>query len=334
MFYEFKKDNCDLCFIVVSDLVKKEHSFKNFPLTVIPYYEGFNKLQEIVNRTTGFSADYHLEPFIMDYIINQEDIKGRFDLKTIEYDKGNSTINITKEFDDLMMTQELKNKLNDFFSVFVKDDVKIPKVFFKNVKETVEKDERLESNASKIYFDFDGSRVILVGRKQEVELKKQSIEAMVDTISEDNKFVATEFLINDEIKLKFLTFIDYIKNLMREFPGVQIHEMDKSSGKFSLLGTAEKTRKVQSKVDMDLSKISKIEVEMSDYQIEFLKRTNSQIVNDELRKYDEMLMLVPKKEVVGTGGLRAEITTLKTCAVDEVHILTSDKLNEYLIKLR
>ena len=321
-------------FPVVSDLVKKEHSFKNFPLTVIPYYEGFNELQEIANRTTEFSSDFHLEPFIMDYIRNQENIKDRFDLKTIKYDQGNSTLHITKEFDDLMMTQEFKNELNEFFNVFVKDDVKIPKVFFKNVKETVEKDERLESNAAKIYFDFNGSRVTLVGRKEEVALKKQSIEAMVDTISEDNKFVATEFLINDEIKLKFLTFIDYIKNLMKEFPGVQIHEMDKSSGKFSLLGTAEKTRKVKSSVDMDLSKISKIEVDMSDHQIGFLKRTNSRIVNDELRKDDVMLMLVPTKEVVGAGGLRAEITTLKTCVVDEVNILGSDILNKYLIKLR
>ena len=149
-------------FPVVSDLVKKEHSFKNFPLTVIPYYEGFNELQEIANRTTEFSSDFHLEPFIMDYIKNQENIKDRFDLKTIKYNQGNSTLHITKEFDDLMMTQEFKNELNEFFNVFVKDDVKIPKVFFKNVKETVEKDERLESNAAKIYSKIQKSISILM----------------------------------------------------------------------------------------------------------------------------------------------------------------------------
>ena len=173
-----------------------------------------------------------------------------------------------------------------------------------------------------ILIDF---RVTLVGRKTDVELKKRLIEAMIDTISEDNMFVGTEFAIEDKNTLRFLNFINYFKKIMGEFPEVQIHEMDNSFGKFSLQGTAEKTKKVLSRVDMDLSKISKIEIEMSDRQIGFLKRTDSRIVNDELKKDDVMLILVPAVGGVDPKDLQAQIITLNTClTVDEVIILVTD----------
>ena len=203
-------------------------------------------------------------------------------------------------------------------------DVKIPKSIFEKVKESIE-DKGDELRAENINFDFDDFRVTLVGRKTDVELKKQLIEAMIDTISEDNMFVETEFAIEDKNTLRFLNFINYFKKIMGEFPEVQIHEMDNSFGKFSLRGTAEKTRKVRSRVDMDLSKISKIEIEMSDRQIGFLKRTDSRIVNDELKKDDVMLILVPAVGGVDPKDLQAEIITLNTClTVDEVIILVTD----------
>ena len=218
---------------------------------------------------------------------------------------------------NLMTSKETINML-------VKEDVKIPKSIFEKVKESIE-DKRDEFRAENVNFDFDGFRVTLVGRKKDVELKKQLIEAMIDTISEDNMFVETEFAIEDKNTLRFLNFINYFKKIMGEFAGVQIHKMDNLSGKFSLLGTAEKTRKVQSRVNKDLSRISKIEIEMSDRQIGFLKRTDSQIVNDELKKDDVMLILVPAVGGVGPKDLQAEIMTLNTClTVDEVIILVTD----------
>ena len=218
---------------------------------------------------------------------------------------------------NLMTSKETINML-------VKEDVKIPKSIFEKVKESIE-DKGDELRAENINFDFDRFRVTLVGRKTDVELKKRLIEAMIDTISEDNMFVGTEFAIEDKNTLRFLNFINYFKKIMGEFPEVQINEMDNSFGKFSLRGTAEKTRKVLSRVDMDLSKISKIEIEMSDRQMSFLKRTDSRIVNDELKKDDVMLILVPAVGGVDPKDLQAEIMTLNTClTVDEVIILVTD----------
>ena len=71
--------------------------------------------------------------------------------------------------------------------------------------------------------------------------------------------------------------------------------MESSSGEFSLLGPAEKRKDVHLKIVQDLMKISEIDVKMSDRQIDFLKRTECQIVNDELKRDEVILMLLTIK---------------------------------------
>ncbi len=138
-------------------------------------------------------------------------------------------------------------------------------------------------------------------------------------ISEEAKFVSEDFEIGDKNKLKFLKFIEYFKKIMEECPEVRIHSgMYSTSGKLTLLGTAEKIKDVQLRILQDLMKISEIEVKMSDRQIDFLRRTNCQIVNDELKKYDVMLMLITVKGVVRAKGLQAKIFSFKKWDDNEV----------------
>ena len=60
---------------------------------------------------------------------------------------------------------------------------------------------------------------------------------------------------------------------------------------------------------------------MSSYQIEFLQRTNCEIVNDELKKDNAMLMLIPMKEsAVGAKDLQARIFSLKKRNHSEVTV--------------
>ncbi|CAB4021318.1 poly [ADP-ribose] polymerase 14-like, partial [Paramuricea clavata] len=314
---------------VVSELVKNEHIFQKLPLTVIPYYDEFDELQEITTKTTEFCGDYHLEPFIMDYIINHQEIETKFNFKSMKYD--NSTFHFTKEFDDSKLAQEFKNELKEFLHSFVKDEVKIPKPVFEKVKEAIG-EKKAEFKAEKVDFSFEGHRVTFIGKKEDVTLQKRSTEATIDRISEEAKFETTELVIDDRSKLKFLNFIDYFKNVMIEFTGVKIHGMESLSGKLSLLGTAEKIKDVQLRILQDLMKISEIDVKMSDRQLDFLKRTECQIVNDELKKDDVMLMLRTIIGAVGAKSFQAKIMILKKCDNTEekrllyiIHTKTSEK---------
>jgi hypothetical protein len=295
--------------------VKNEHVFQEVPLTVIPYYDEFDELPEITTKTTEFCGDYHLGPLVMDYIMNHHEIKTQFKFKSMKYDKGNSTFHFTKEFDDSKLAQEFKNELKEFLHSFVKEEVKIPEAVFEKVKEAIE-ERKVEFEGKKVDFSFDGYRVTFIGKKEDVTLEKRSAEAAIDRILEEVKFETTELVIEDKNKLKFLKFIDYFKNVMTEFPGVKIHGI--LSGKLSLLGTAEKHKDVHLRIFQDLVKISEIEVRMSNRQIEFLKRTKCQIVNDELKKDDIMLMLQTLRGVVGAKGFQAKIMTLKKCDNTEV----------------
>ncbi len=74
---------------------------------------------------------------------------------------------------------------------------------------------------------------------------------------------------------------------------------------------------VQLRILQDLVKISEIEVKMSDRQIDFLQRTNCEIVNDELKNDKVMLMLVAIEDV-GAKGLQAKIFSFKKCDNQEV----------------
>jgi hypothetical protein len=242
----------------------------------------------------------------------------------MKYDKETSRFHFTKDFDDPKLATEFENKLKEFLNSFGKEDVKIPKAVFEKVKEAIE-GKRDEFEAEKVDFKFEGSRVIFVGKRDDVAGNKQLVEAMIDKFTEEALKESTDFPIDEKNKLKFLNFIDYFKKLETEFPDVQIRGMESSSGKLSLLGTTGKTKDVKIKIFEDLMKISEIDVKMSDRQIDFLKRTDCEIVNDELKKDDVMLMLRTVRGVVGAKGFQAKIMTLKKCDNTEVIL---NKINE------
>ena len=292
---------------MVSDLVK--HILK--VITVIPYYDHFEELGENMNNTFEYTGDYLLDLQIMYYIMETQELNKIFDFRSITFDE--EQFHFTKQFDGLKNAIKFKTKLNDFLLSFVKERIEIPEPVYEKVKKDI------ESTRDKLNFNFDGFRVTLVGKKEDVFLKKQSIEAAIDRISEEANYVSENLLIDDINKLRFLNFIDYFKNVITEFPGVQIHGTDGASGKLSLLGTAGKTRDVQLKIYQDMMKISEIAVEMSDRQIDFLKNTQCKIVNDELKKDDAMLLLINVE-----GALQAKIMSLNKCDDSEV-ILKSNK---------
>ena len=310
-------------FAVVSDLVKKKHTLNDVPLTVIPYYDDFEEIQESKTKTSDFSIDHRLDPQVMYYMMNTQEIDKKFDFETMKFDEGESRFYYTKQFDDPKDATEFKNKLSSFFILFDKDEVKIPESVFEKVKEAIES-QRNEYEADKVEFKFDGLRVTLVGKKEDVFLKKRSIEAAIDRISAEAKLVSTDFTIDDLNKLQFLNFINYFKDIMTEFPGVQIHEVVGTSGKLSLWGTTEQTKDVQLKIFQDVSRISEIAVKRSLRQIDFLQRTQCKTVNDDLKKDGAMLLLINVEGVVGAKALQAKIMTLKRCDDNEV-ILKSQK---------
>ena len=273
---------------------------------MIPYYDDFEELQEITTKTTEFSRSHPIDPLVMDYIMNHQGIESKFKLKGMKYVKETAQLYFTKDFDDAKLAQEFENKLKEFLSTFVKDEVKIPRPVFKKVKEAIE-EKKAELEAKKVDFSFDGYRVTFIGKKEDVTQQKQLAEATVDTILEQTRVQSVEFVIDDKNKLKFLNFTDYFEDIMAEFLGVEIHGMESSSGKLSLLGTAEIIVDVKLRILEDLVNISEIEVKMSDRQIDFLQRTNCEIVNDELKKDDVMLMLVAIEDV----RLQAKIFSFK-----------------------
>ena len=143
--------------------MKKEHELKDAVLTVIPYYDDFEELEEKKTKTTDYSGDYSVAPLIMDYIINTQEFYKKFDFKSMKFDVQASRFYFTKQFDDPNDATVFKNKIKDFLESFVKEEVKIVKDFFKKVKEEIES-KRDEFEADKVEFKFDGFRVILVGK--------------------------------------------------------------------------------------------------------------------------------------------------------------------------
>ena len=318
-------------FIVVSDLVRKKHTFKDIPLTVIPYYDDFEELEEKKTKTFDCSGDYFVDPIVMDYIMNTQEIEKKFDFKSMQFDEQTSGFHFKKQFKDANEATVFTNKLKDFLQSFVKEEVKVPKTLFKKVKEEIES-KRDEFMANKVEFTFAGSRVTLVGKKGDVLLKKQSIETAIDRISEEAKFVSEDLMIDDKNKLRFLNFINYFKNVMTEFPGVQIHGMESSSGELSILGIVEKIKDVKLRIFQDMMRISEISVKTSFHQIDFLQRTQCKIVNDVLKKEDTMLLLIKVADVVGARVLQAKIMTLKRCDGDEVILkFIVTKMNSFLL---
>ena len=312
-------------FIVVSELVKKKYTFNDIPLTVIPYYDDFEELEEKRTKTSDYSGDYCVDPLIMDYILNRQEIEIKFDFKSMEFDEQASQFRFTKKFHDPKDAAVFTNKLKDFLQSFVKEQVKIPKTVFKKVKEEIES-KRDEFEADNVEFKFDGSRVTLVGKKEDVILKKQSIETAIDRISEEAKFVSEDLMIHDKNKLRFLNFLNYFKNVMKEFPGVQIHGTESSSGELSILGMAEKIKDVKLKTLQDTMGICETSVKTSVLQLDFLQRTKCKLVNDELKKDDAMLLLINVEGAVGAKALQTKIMTLKK--LDDTEVILKSNITK------
>jgi hypothetical protein len=262
----------------------------------------------------------------MDYIYDKQEIENKFDFKSMKYDKQTSRFYFTKEFDDPKLSREFENKLKEFFHSFGKENIEIPKAVFEQVKEAIE-GKRDEFEAQKVEFKFEGFRVIFVGKREGVAGKKQLVETMIASFTEEAQKESTDFQIDDKNKLKFLNFIDYFKKLETEFPGVKIHGMESSSGKLTLLASRKKTKDVQLRILQDLMKISENEFQMSDRQIDFLQRTDCQIVNDELKKDDVMLMMLTLEGAVGAKAFQAKIMTLRKCDNTEVMLNQTNGIN-------
>jgi hypothetical protein len=303
--------------------VKRKYRIKHVPLTVIPYYDDFEELQEseTKTKTAYYSGEYHVDPTAMYYVMNEEEIKKTFDFNTMKFDEESSQLYFTKQIDNPKDVTEFLSKLEEYLHSFVKEVVQIPQSIFVKVQEEI-KAKRDEFAAEEVDFRFEDFGVVLVGKRNDVVHKKSEIiKAMLDRITQEALKESINFLINDKSNLKFLNFIDYVETLMRAFPEVQIHGTDGISGNLTLSGTADNIKEVQLRMVQDLMKISEIDVKMSDRQIDFLLRTNCDIVNNELRKDDVMLLLVPIKDLVGTKAWEAKIFSLTKCDDDEVAII-------------
>ena len=183
--------------IVVPELVKKKHTLNDISLTVIPYYDDFDELQEKKTRTFDHSGEYPIDPLVMDYIMDTQEIDKKFDFKSMKFDGETSRFHFTKQFDDPKDATEFKNKLNDFLQSFAKEEVKIPKVIFHKGKEEIKN----KSEADKVDFNCYRSRIFLVGEKNVVAEVKLVYEAGINLAHEAPKESA-DFLIEGKIKLK------------------------------------------------------------------------------------------------------------------------------------
>ena len=284
-----------------------------------------DKIQETLPQT--HKGEHHVEPPVMDYIMNVHEIENEFGFKSIEYDRTNSTFHFTKDFHDVQEADEFKQKLRQFFNLFSKEEVKIPKVIFQKLREAID-NERDKLGEMKI--DFVGLRINLVGKKEDVTLQRQKIEEMMDTVSVEAIIAPIDhsiqtIVIEDLNKLIFLNFVDYFKKITIEYPGVQIDGTESLAGELRLTAAAGMAKDVQVRIFQNLSKITETEVGMSDRQLEFLKKTNCEIVNHVLKKHEVMLMLVSVEGAVDSKALRAKMMTLRKYKDNEVckHVVTT-----------
>ena len=299
--------------------MKKKHTFRDVPLTVIPYYDDFEELEEKRTKTFDYSGDYSIDPLVMDYVVKTQELDKKFHLNSMKFDKQTSRFHYTKEFDDPKDAAEFRTELRDYLQSFVRKEVKIPNAIFEKVKETVERErDKFEG----VDYSFYGTHVYFVGEKKNVEIKSELVYTMLDKFSDEAKKESVEVPIEDNNKLEFLNNIGYFEKLMTEFPKVRFYGMEGTSGKLSLLGTGGEIKNVKLKIDQDMAKISRIDVKMSVRQIYFLEYTRCKIVNDELKKEDAMLLLINVKRSVGAEALEAKIMSLKKCDDNEVIIIS------------
>ena len=275
-------------------------------------------MEEFTTKTTELSGDYVIEPSVMEYILNFQNIDSKFNLKSMKYDEETSRFYFTKDFDDPSLLQDFEKKLKQFLHSFAKREVKIPSAFFEKVKEEI-KGNSYQFGTDLVDFSFNRSSVIFAGKKEDVVIKENLVCAMVNKLTEDAQEISIDFPITNKNKLKFLIFIDYFKKLRTEFPKVQIRGTDDDSEKLLILGTAEDVGIVERKILYDLMKMSEIEIKLSDHQKDFLNITKCQTVNDELKKDARMLLLVQTAETVtGANDFQTKIVSMKKCGDSEV----------------
>ncbi|XP_028405587.1 uncharacterized protein LOC114528176 isoform X2 [Dendronephthya gigantea] len=316
-------ENCS----AVSELVKKEHKLRSVKLTVYPYYDDFE--EEVKIKTVESTFICQLDSRVMDYILRHGEIE-MFSFKSIEYDKVNSRIYYTKDFDNSIRAKEFEEKVSGFFSMFNVEEVKIPTVIFEKVQGAIQ-DKCEGFNVKKIDCCFEDRHVTFVGKKEDVSGIKQTAEEIIDKVSEEAKYESVELRIDDQNKLKFLNFFDYFSKLTKEFPEMRILGMDSTSGTLTVLVTAEKTKDVELRIYKDVLNLSEIDVSLSDHQLEFLRRTDCQPVNDLLKNDDVMLTLFNSK-----NNLQAKILSLKKFHDNEIERLLKvvlEKTTEKSIKV-
>lgn len=293
--------------------MKKEHKFRSVQLIVYPYHDDFEELEEVRNKTAEVFVNCQLDPRVMDYILLHGEID-MFDFKSMKYDKASSRICYTKDFDHTYLAEEFEEKVRKFLGAFNIEEVKIPTAIFEKVRKAIQ-DKCEGFGGKKIDCCFEDHRVTFVGKKEDVSSIKQIAEKIVDKISEEAKFESVELKIEDQSKLKFLNFIDYFNKLIKDFPEMKILGIENTSGKPTLLVRAEKAKDLELRILNDAVNLSETDVNLSDHQLEFLRRTDCQLVNDLLKKDDVMLTLDDSK-----CSLQAKILFLKKFRDHEVII--------------
>ncbi|XP_046856440.1 uncharacterized protein LOC124449537 isoform X2 [Xenia sp. Carnegie-2017] len=316
----------------VSNLVKKDHVIKDTSLTVLPLYEDFEELDKPENKITEFHGDIYGDSDVINHVLLHDNLL-QFDLKSMKYDETKSTVHFTKDVEDPKDGEHLTTRLKIFVDSFGKETLTIPTFVYDQVKQDV-----LENrNESEIEVKFENSGIVLIGRKIDVKTKKKDIQKLVDKLTAAAKKDSLDIEIKDKEKFHFFIAIGYFKDLLIEFPGVEIPGIEGSTGgKLTVLGTAESVKNMKLRVFEDLDKIHVIKIEMSDRQIDFLKRTECKIANEVLKKDKIMLILKEVEGHVGAKGFQPQLMFLKEPGnVEEERVveIIKSKTSEKLVKI-
>ncbi|XP_046838992.1 uncharacterized protein LOC124433275 [Xenia sp. Carnegie-2017] len=317
---------------VVSNLVKKDHVIKETSLTVLPLYDDFEELDESESKIKEFHGDIYADSDVIKHVLFHGDLL-QFDLKSMKYDEAKSTVHFTKDVKDPKDGEHLTTRLKIFVDSFAKETLTIPTFVYDQVKQDV-----LENrDESEIKVKFEKSGIVLIGRKIDVKIKKKDIQKLVDKLTAAAKKDPLDIEIKDKDKFHFLIAIGYFTDLLVEFPDVEIPGIEGSTGsKLTVLGTAEGVKNMKLRVFEDLDKIHVIKIEMSDRQIDFLKRTKCKIANEALKKDKIMLILKEVEGHVGAKGLQPQLMFLKEPGnVEEERVveIIKSKTSEKLVKI-
>ena len=297
---------------VVSKLVKTKHELRGTELLVSPYYDCFEELEDETSKDTSWRFPVQCD--IMSFVSKRYDIKSKFDLNSMNFDPEQEMLHFSKQFDDPKEAEILEFKLKSFLNSFVQDSMKIPQNVSRKLEELLEvKREEFQDKSVGVRYDPQCSTLFLTGEQKHVDSEKKSLTTVIELLQEQLKPDSTEFTINDKNKLLFLNFIAYSNKVMTEFPDVRINGLEGTSGKIMLTGTKESVKDVKLRILEDFQGIAETNLAMSKRQIEFLKRDDCKLVNNEFKKSDANAMLyICSAETPGkTEMLEAKLTTLK-----------------------